>query len=91
MWNPSNLAQIWGSRKNAPEPREYQIGFIYFMHTTNLVQLLFPPKLVQVARQAGEAGSMSVAEMALGASNPSQRMVYSIWYLQDCVLVCLCA
>jgi hypothetical protein len=34
---------------------------------------------------------MSVAEMALGASNPSQRMVHLILCLRGCALVYLCS
>jgi allophanate hydrolase subunit 1 len=71
----------------APKPKEYQIMFIYFMHAAYLVQLdAHPnlPKLVQT-RQAGEVGSMCMAEMALGVSSLSQHMVYSILHLQGCV------
>ena len=61
------------------------------MHTTYPDQLQVPPKLVQAARPLGDAGSMCMAEMALGASNPSQCMAYLILCLQGCVLVHLCA
>lgn len=78
IWKPCRLAPILGSRKNAPEPREYQIGFSYFVHERYLVQFPFPPKLVLVARQPAAAGLVCVAaEVALGASNPSRRMAYS--------------
>ena len=62
------------------------------MHATYLDQLVphhAPPKLVRI-RQAGEVGSMCVAEMALGISSPSEHMGYSIYYLQGCVSVFLC-
>jgi hypothetical protein len=40
-WNPSRLAQVWGSRKNAPEPREYQIGSSTLC--TNVPRSISPP------------------------------------------------
>ena len=48
-----------------------------------LAQWHFPPKLVPVARQLVVGGLMCMVEMALGASNPSRHMVYSVEYIYE--------
>jgi hypothetical protein len=50
------LAQIWGSRKNAPDPRKYQIG-VHLFYAYNIPSSIGAPSLFsEVSSGSSSAG-----------------------------------